>query len=71
MRPRGIEPLAFPLGGGRSILLSYGRIVLIIIIVNAGYREPDDSSSSQNKYFAVFAVDISAVNFIMPLFPGA
>ena len=26
VRPSGFEPLAFRLGGGRSILLSYGRI---------------------------------------------
>ena len=24
--PAGVEPAAFPLGGGRSILLSYGDI---------------------------------------------
>ena len=27
VRPSGFEPLAFRLGGGRSILLSYGRMV--------------------------------------------
>ena len=26
-RPRGVEPPACRLGGGRSILLSYGRII--------------------------------------------
>ena len=30
-RPAGFEPTAYRLGGGRSILLSYGRTALVII----------------------------------------
>ena len=56
VRPSGFEPLAFRLGGGRSILLSYGRIWNFWCHWRTNYAHLGGSRSIQLSYRGLYEV---------------